>query len=49
MNILSSMRGFPNGSTVKKNLPAMQEMWVRSLGQEGSLEEEIAICSSILT
>ena len=40
--------GLPQWLNGKKNLPAMQEMWVRSLGQEGSLEEEIAICSSIL-
>ena len=25
-----------------KNLPAMQEMWVQSLGQEDPLEEEMA-------
>ena len=34
-----------------KNLPAMQEtreMWVRSLGQEDPLEEEMATHSSIL-
>ena len=32
-----------------KNLPApVQEMWVRSLGQEDSLEEEMATHSSIL-
>ena len=31
-----------------KNLPAMQETQVRSLGQEDSLEEERATCSSIL-
>ena len=31
-----------------KNLPAMQEMWVQSLGQEDPLEEEMATCSSIL-
>ena len=30
--------GFPGGSVVK-NLPAMQEAWVRSLGGEDSLEE----------
>ena len=30
-----------------KNLPAMQT-WVRSLGQEDSLEKEMAIHSSIL-
>ena len=31
-----------------KNLPAMQEIWVRSLGQEDPLEKEIAIHSIIL-
>ena len=31
-----------------KNLPAMQEMWVRSLGWEDPLEKEIVIHSSIL-
>ena len=31
-----------------KNLPAMQETWVWSLGQEDPLEEEMATCSSIL-
>ena len=31
-----------------KNLPAMQEMWVRSLGWEAPLEEEMATHSSIL-
>ena len=31
-----------------KNLPAMQEMWVRSLCQEDSLEKGMAIHSSIL-
>ena len=31
-----------------KNLPAMQEMWVQSLGQEDSLEKEVATHSSIL-
>ena len=38
---------FPDGSTVK-NPPAMQEMWVRSLGQKDPLEEEMATFSSIL-
>ena len=41
---------FPGGSAVK-NLPAMQELpeaWARSLGQEDSLEEEMATHSSIL-
>ena len=32
-----------------KNLPAMQEMWVRSLGQEDPLEKRTATHSSILT
>ena len=31
-----------------KNPPAMQETWVRSLGQEDPLEKEMAIHSSIL-
>ena len=31
-----------------KNLPAMQETWVRSLGQEDALEKETAVHSSIL-
>jgi len=31
-----------------KNPPAMQEMWVRSLGQEDTLGEEMATYSSIL-
>ena len=31
-----------------KNLPAMQETWVRSLGQEDSLEKGIATHASIL-
>ena len=31
-----------------KNLPAMQETWVQSLGQEDPLEKEMAPLSSIL-
>ena len=31
-----------------KNLPAMQETWVQSLGQEDPLEKEIATHPSIL-
>ena len=31
-----------------KNLPAMQETWVQSLGQKDPLEEEMATDSSIL-
>ena len=38
---------FLGGSAVK-NLPAMQEMWVRSLGGEDPLEKEIATHSRIL-
>ena len=41
------VRGFPSGSVVK-NLPAVQEMWVRSPGQEDPLEEGMATHSSIL-
>ena len=37
--------GFPGGS-VLKNLPAVQEMWVPSLGWEDPLEEKIATYSS---
>ena len=36
------------GAQAVKNLSAMQEIWVRSLGQEDPLEEEIATHSSIL-
>ena len=39
--------GFPGGSVVK-NLPAKQEMQVRSLGQEEPLQEEMATHSSVL-
>ena len=38
--------GFPGGLVVK-NLPAMQEMWVRSLGWKDPLEEDMATHSSI--
>ena len=38
---------FPRGSAVK-NLPAMQETQVRSLGREDPLEEGIAAHSTIL-
>ena len=38
--------GFSGGSAVK-NLPAMQEMRVGSLGQEDPLEEEMATHSGI--
>ena len=39
--------GFLGGSAVK-NLPAMQEKQVQSLGQEDPLEKEMATHSSIL-
>ena len=39
--------GFSSGSVVK-NLPAMPETRVRSLGQEDPMEEEMATHSSIL-
>ena len=44
---VSVCRGFPSGSGVK-NLPAMQETWVQSLGWEDSLEEGMATHFSIL-
>ena len=34
---------------VEKNLPAMQETWVQSLGQKDPLEKGMATHSSILT
>ena len=33
---------------IVKNLPAMQETWVQSLGWEDSLEKEMATHSSVL-
>ena len=39
--------GFSGGSEVK-TLPAMQEMWIQSLGQEGPLEKAMVTHSSIL-
>ena len=41
------IRGFPGGSALK-NLPAMQEIWVQSLGREDPLEKEMATHSSVL-
>ena len=35
-------------SKTVKNMPAMQEMWVRFLGQEDTLEKEMATHSSIV-
>ena len=40
-------KGFPDGSVVK-NPPGVQETRVQSLGWEYSLEEEMAIYTSIL-
>ena len=40
--------GFPGSSDQVKNLPAMQETRVRSLGREDPLEKEMATHSSIL-
>ena len=37
---------FPGGSAVK-NPPAMQDMWIQSLGQEDPLEKGMAAHSSI--
>ena len=34
--------GFPGGSAVE-NPPAMQEIWVRSLGQEDPLEKAASL------
>ena len=44
---LKGQLGFPSGSVVK-NLPATQETWVQSLGQEDPLQEETTTHSSIL-
>ena len=44
---LRRCKDFPGGSVVK-NLPAVQDIWVQSLGQEDSLEKEMATHSSIL-
>ena len=44
---LKSSLGFPSGSVVN-NLSALQEMQIRSLGQEDALEKEMATHSSIL-
>ena len=40
-------RSFPGGSVVK-NLPAMQETQVQSLGQEDYMEKEMATHFSVL-
>ena len=43
----SLLWGFP-GSSIVKNLPAMSQMQVGSLGQEDPLEKEMAMHSNIL-
>ena len=40
-------KGFAGGS-LATNSPAVQEMWIRSLGWEDPLEKEMATHSSIL-
>ena len=45
--LIKETQVFPGGSVVK-NLPAMQEMWVRSVGWEDALEKKMATHSSIL-
>ena len=45
---MNSKRIFPVAQIVK-NLPAVQETWVRFLGQEDPLEKGMAIHSSILS
>ena len=47
MRLYINLRAFLGGSVVK-NLPAMQETQVQSLGQEDTLENEMATHSSIL-
>ena len=47
MNLEDFMLVIPVAQMVK-NLPAMQEIQVRSLGQEDPLEKEMAIHSSVL-
>ena len=44
---LLEVLGFPSGSVVK-HLPAMQEMKVRSLGRDDTVEKEMATHSGIL-
>ena len=44
---ITEQRGFPLGSVVK-NLAAMQETQVQSLGQEDSLEEDMVTHFSVI-
>ena len=43
-----SARGYALVAQLIKNLPAMQEIWVPSLGWEDPLEKEMAIHSSAI-
>ena len=45
--IILRCKDFPGGSDVE-SLPAMQDIWVQSLGQRDPLEKEMATHSSIL-
>ena len=47
---LTELQGFPGGTWLRTCLPMQEtkEVWVRYLGQENPLEEEIATHSSIL-
>ena len=45
---LTVCKDFPGGSVVK-NLPAVRETWVCSLGQEDPLNKEMATHSSMLS
>ena len=47
INLLGKIWGFSGGLVVKKNPPAIQETRVWSLGQEDTLEKEMATRSSI--
>ena len=47
MGAVYSLMGFPGGSEIR-NLSAVWETWVRSLGWEDPLEEGMATHSSIL-
>ena len=44
-----SLAADPGGSDVKKNLPAMWEIWVPSLSLEDPLEKEMKTHSNILS
>ena len=47
LNHLCLALGFPGGSMLK-TLPAMQEIWVHSLGREDPMEKGMATHSNIL-